>query len=683
MKITRSFVSGLVLLLCLLPRPYMAQQRSELDHLWGKIEELEKVDQQGMSPLMLELHEKAMLKQYMELSTYLDREIETAAASRERIRSSADAVSSIDQQLRDLNKQRVQVAGRITILRTLLGSVEEVAKVDTTVPGERRSTAESGRVVTRGQSTALMNAVGESASAPVAVGANTGAAPISGATVAASTATAAPPQPCGPVATYTDAPEILSDLATNSAIAVINANDPDLAVQAGTQMVLYTLLDAASPRSSQLIHGLEAYRYIGETARTDKQLGSSGDSDGAVSAIEKPGFAQLLGFAIEHGGIAKENDGTNLTLSTSLYSLYALGTEDTAKNYARAGILNRVGVAATFAAQNKDNELANARRNNLSEWSAKVRLFGDRSSRSPGFQKIFVEKIKPAIQARLRSLGRPMEALATGNPAYSDLEDAALDDLPDQIRARMACPDYTAAGADLKQQILSAVILGRLHTAVYDPVHSHTFDLDANDLGRIEQEFLPNIKEALDAYVLADAELKKVFDDLQKGPLLTFAYTNHRIPTASDYSETKFLFEQDKGLFAPLKLIANVGASFYNRPNRSLNQHKTRDVSAALSFEGTSASPFTEGENKSKITYSFVGRYQRLFENRGVQGRTADIGTLQFVTEVPLFKGLSLPFSVTYSSATEEEKKQGFRFNFGTRLDMDKLFDLLKANSKL
>jgi hypothetical protein len=245
----------------------------------------------------------------------------------------------------------------------------------------------------------------------------------------------------------------------------------------------------------------------------------------------------------------------------------------------------------------------------------------------------------------------------------------------------MACPDYTAADSNQKQEILAAMILGRLRTTVYDPVHNHTFDLEASDIGRIEREFLPNIKVALDDYVQADSELKEIFSDLQKGPLLTFAYTNHRVPTASDYSETKFLFEQDKGLFAPLKLSTNAGMSFYNRPNRSLNQQKVRDYFAALSFEGTSDSPFTEAENKSKITYSFVGRYQRLLENRGVKGKTADIGTLQFITEIPLFKGLSLPFSVTYSSATEEEKKQGFRFNFGTRLDMDKLFDLLRVNS--
>jgi len=679
MKITRNLICGLVLLLCLLPRPYMAQQKSDCDDLKDKIEELEKADLEGMSPLMLEFHKRALLKRYTELSTCLDRQIQTATAELQRVQAGMNAVSTIDQHLRSLNKERFRVGDKITIIRTLLESTEEVAGLDTTVAKGERPTAESAPQVRSRQTAVSMNSVGESASAAFTASAPTAAAPITGVTPVAA---ATPPiQPCAPSVIYTDAPEILSDLTTNLAIAVINANDPELAGQAGTQMVLYTVLDAASPTSSQLIHSLEAYRYIGETARTDKQLGGSADSNGAVSSIEKPGFAQLLGFAVEHGGITKENDGTNLTLSTSLYSLYALGTKDTAENYARAGILNRVGLAATFAVDDKDNELANARRNNLSEWSAKVRLFGDRSSRSPGFQKIFAEKIKPAIQGRLKSLGKPMEELAKNNPAYGNLEDAALDTLPDEVKARMACPDYTAADSDQKKKILSEVILGRLRTAVYDPVHNHTFDLEASDIGRIEREFLPNIKVALDNYVQADSELKEIFSDLQKGPLLTFAYTNHRVPTASDYSETKFLFEQDKGLFAPLKLSTNVGMSFYNRPNRSLNQQKVRDYFAALSFEGTSDSPFTEAENKSKITYSFVGRYQRLLENRGVQGKTADVGTLQFITEIPLFKGLSLPFAVTYSSATEEEKKQGFRFNFGTRLDMDKLFDLLRANS--
>src|SRR6185295_880905 len=145
----------------LLPRPCMAQQKTELDLLWGKIEELEKVDKEGMSPLMVEFHEKAMLKQYMELSTCLDREIETAA--RQRIQAGTDAVSSSDQRLRNLNKQKLQVAGRITILRTLLGSTEEIAKLDTAAAATaRRPAADSGQGVKNRPTAASPNAVGES-----------------------------------------------------------------------------------------------------------------------------------------------------------------------------------------------------------------------------------------------------------------------------------------------------------------------------------------------------------------------------------------------------------------------------------------------------------------------------------------------------------------------------------------
>ena len=50
-------------------------------------------------------------------------------------------------------------------------------------------------------------------------------------------------------------------------------------------------------------------------------------------------------------------------------------------------------------------EAYEVRRNNLSEWSAKVRLFRDRSTRSPAFQRFFAEQIRPRIRDRLRRLG--------------------------------------------------------------------------------------------------------------------------------------------------------------------------------------------------------------------------------------------------------------------------------------
>jgi hypothetical protein len=187
------------------------------------------------------------------------------------------------------------------------------------------------------------------------------------------------------------------------------------------------------------------------------------------------------------------------------------------------------------------------------------------------------------------------------------------------------------------------------------------------------------LKAALDNLKAAGGVLEKRLADLKKGPLGTFAYTNHRQPMTSDYSETKFLFEQDKSFLRPLKLTANFGLSFYHKPDRTMNQQKLRDISAALSFDGSSRSPFTEGENQSKITYSFVGRYERMMENRRMANRKPDIAVAQFVMEIPFVKGFSLPLSLSYANATEEERKKNVRFNFGMRLDTDKLFDLLRA----
>jgi hypothetical protein len=667
MKSSKYLRCFLVILLSLPPIPCLAapQDSGDCAELEKTIAEMKELEKRAKSETTKRVFKESKLKLYEQLGRCIEGEIALATEMQRTVALTA-ASADVDEHLRVIVKQRAEAEAEVIQLRLALN----VAGTGSTAGP---ATTPAAVAMTSSASNA---GNGNGSSAPGLAPASVTPASVNPAPVAAPQGTS-----CDASASYETAPNILKDMVQRLATQVVNSGDPEFAGQAGIQVVLYTVFDAASARSSELVQALDAYQYIGETTRTDKQLGASPDSEGSVSAIEKPGFAQFLGFAIEHGGITKENDGTNLTLSTSLYSLYALATKDTAENYARAGILNRVGVAATFNVENQDDELANARRNNLSQWSARVRLFGDRSSRASAFQKVYLTKVRPLILERLRSVGRAMEGLEQNNEKYGELEKAALDTLPNEVRARMACPDYTAATAEQKERMITEVILGRLRTTVYQPVNSGSFDLGKREIFRIEQEYLPDLKSALHNLLMANDILKNAFEDVQKGPLATFAYTNHRVPTASDYSETKFLFEQEKGFMGPLKLIGNIGGSFYHRPNRSMNQQRARDFSAALAFEGTSRSPFTEADDMSKITYSFVGRYQRLFENRKVPDRTPDIGSLQFVTDVPLFRGFSFPFSITYSNATEDEKKQGFRFNFGMRMDTDKLIDLLRAGS--
>lgn len=655
MKSHAKLILGLVLIFCLATSG-LAQGVADCDELKGKIAQLEQMDMNMSAPLR-QLHKETLLELYTQLRSCIERDI-SAASQMQQVVKGTSAARAIDEKLQALNKEKTDTDNKIL----LLGEALRLGVAS-------RPSAESLPQPTPATEPAVGN----------------GSAHGNGATPPSDPARPVAAQqefPCVATGTYADAPALLTDIVSKSVDDAINEGDADEIASGLQKMILYTIVDAASETSSKQFRTLEAYQYLGETARTDKQLAGSANSDGAVSGIEKPGFAQLLGFAIEHGGITKKNDGTNLTLSTSLYSLYAMKNGDTAENYDRAGFLNRIGVSSTFAIDNNTNELANARRNNLSEWSVKARLFGDRSTRSRSYQDAWNRDIRPVIRARLIAIGGAIEGLRQGIPQFSQFTREYDACLRTAVAARMGQDDYKAATLEEKKRMLNSLVLGSLQSGVFQRVKGGQLKVGQELVSQIEGQHLPNLKTALDNLVKADVRLQEMIDNLNKGPLATLAYTNHRIPTGSDYSEAKFLFEQEKGFMGPLKLSGNLGLSFYNRPDRTLNQQRLRNLVAALSFEGSSDSPFTEAENQSKITYSFVGRYERLFENRRMANRTPDIGALQFVMEIPLFKGLSLPLSVTYANATEEEKKQGFRFNFGTRFDMDKLVELLGAGSR-
>jgi len=151
-----------------------------------------------------------------------------------------------------------------------------------------------------------------------------------------------------------------------------------------------------------------------------------------------------------------------------------------------------------------------------------------------------------------------------------------------------------------------------------------------------------------------------------------------------NFSEFKVLYERETPVIHPLPfstINADAGFSFYHQPNAALKQERWRAFNAALSFEGNAASPFTETLDLGRITYSFVGRYERMFENSRVSGRKADLASLQFLMGIPLFKGMGVPFSVGYSNATETDRRKGWRVNFGLKMDTDKLFELVRAAS--
>lgn len=445
-------------------------------------------------------------------------------------------------------------------------------------------------------------------------------------------------------------------------------------------LVLLTVVDAFSNSNAVNIRQLTAYQYIGETARTDQQIGSPANTRGSTSAAEKPGWADILGFAVEHGAIQQAVSGTTLTLSTTPYAFFVPTEEDTAAAYAKHGNLRRLALSATFNISNQDDPLSNARRQSLSNYSVKFRLSPDRSPRSKEFQERWRTEIKPTIQRDLALIGGNIKVILK-QPGVRQHVDDILDGaggskgLIDEVSAIAA----SSKPAAQRQTEIKNAILCALDNKVFQETKEDNTGLIKIDSGTRRQlvdEFVPALFEAQGERVRASEAVQKIFDDLDKKWRGTLTYTNNRAVTGSDYSEVKFLFQNYFGN-SPIKLVANAGFSLYHKPDPLLHQQNFRNFAAAFSFEGQRKSPFiTDPLDQSQITFSLTGRYERLQENRGLLNRTPDIGVVQFKLEIPIGQGMSIPFSLTYANATEQQKEQHVRGNFGFTFNFDKFLIL-------
>jgi hypothetical protein len=597
--------------------------------------------------------------------------------------------------LQPLLQQKIDsLQAYLTSVKGML-SVEEAQKVERTIDDLRNSLAGLNGNTSSPQSATTEQVSGstEARSNPEA-GVSSNQPEPEAASQDVNPVVAAAPQAtvadCNSSESYKNAPPLLVDLADRIADDIVypgvNPRGPQFLVNNSfPKLLFYAVADALTVNTDtpvRSIKNLKAYQYLGETARTDKQVGASSSSAGTTSAIEKPGFARLLGFAVEKGAILKDVEGSSLTLSTSPYVLYTMnGGGDSAENYARAGFLNRLGVSASFNIEDQNSVLASARRNQLTDWSIRARLYGDRSTRSQAFQKFWHDEIQQAIEARLNALTE-VGSYINNNADFKSLKANRIQ-INNAVSDLMSRDSYKNANDADKKTMLTNTILCNIRSGVFDEITSGRLTVSQGSRDEIIKTFVPRVATALDNLEVVRGVLKDKLEELSKGPLATFAYINHRDPSASDYSEFKFLFEQDKTVFGMFKIVGNAGLTMYNKPNPLLNQTRLRDFNAALSFEGAVDSPFLKNQpDLSKITYAFTGNYQRMRENSGMAGRKADLAAFQFKVDIPIYGGLNLPIAITYSNGTEHTKKQDTRLNFGFKFDMDKLFALTKLVGK-
>lgn len=475
--------------------------------------------------------------------------------------------------------------------------------------------------------------------------------------------------------------------ADDAAQLVISRNDPGEAASQINELLLYGLATPFVEKA--FLNKLTAVEVREETKRTDKQVGASARAEGTTSNVEKPGIINFLATALEYGGITKETNDTTLTLKSSPLMLLLGGNSNTATVYKNNDFLNRIDFSASFNLTNKDNELANVRRSQFSEASARIRLSRDNSTRSAEFEKFWNDKIRLPMQAVSIAVTGALSNILT---VRNDL--AILGPFQAAMVANVGKVSRSGGAA------FTAADTTKVREAIVCTIKTDLVDrIKAGNLV-IPMDAQRRVADAIQDVIRAEAEVanlnklvKEEINRMNARPVVTLGYTNKHEAAGSDYSVVKLLFEKKLSGNPPaenennmtVQADGNLGVSFYHNPDRTINQQQVRDLVAALSFQinsGQKGLGLSELD-ESQITLSFNGRYQRLLENRHVNGKKADIASAQFKLEIPLFNGLSIPLSVTYTNATETAKKDRVRANFGLTFDADKLLMLKRAASAL
>jgi hypothetical protein len=408
---------------------------------------------------------------------------------------------------------------------------------------------------------------------------------------------------------------------------------------------------------------LKSAEKAAETARTDKQISASSSSgSGSTSVVDKPGIAELLGFAIEHGAVTQSVQDNTVTFSTSPYAFAAwVGGGDTAENYQKYGnTYGRVGISANFNLTDTSNPTLSATRKQLNEWTGRIRLLGDHSGRSADALKVFQHNLGPTLQRLANDQAGILFNALKNDKSYGkvqlDIGTHIVQYLQDNPNA-----DQAAQQQAISQIIVDGVIAGFQN--LNPPIEV------LKKLAQLADDY----DKAAELTVAESKEMNDAIGELSKKAALTFVYAQEQPAVGNNYSALKLVFA--KGPQDSMQITVNVSGSLYHHPIATKNQETFRDFTASLDLtQKLGRSPFLfDVVNKDPITMSFAGRYERMPENQGIPGKKADIAVAGAKFEIPVAAGVSFPVSVTYANATELIKESHVSGNFGISFDLDKL----------
>lgn len=388
----------------------------------------------------------------------------------------------------------------------------------------------------------------------------------------------------------------------------------------------------------------------------------------------------MLSWAVEHGAAVASRDGTSVTFRFNpVGAAEALAGQGYITGFNRSedqpfvhSFLRNTSLGFTFdTTRGTDPPTLIGSKQQLSAFSFRYQFINQRDPRQARYRKLwdaFIEQ--QGIDFTKAQTDRLIELeTATAGPAFRS---ATLQKWLDQTNAALAGTAIVATPLNMPAAVeeVRAIIKQRL---------------DVLPVTELQKD--PAVISSLSGFVAAYGPYikrkKEILDEIAKGTLVTFEYTNFREPNAPDLSNFRFIVE--KGTLGGLDFTANASLTFYNKRPIGLDVKRLRDFSFAAQLDKKLEDVMGLGNS----TLSFAGKFERVSGNVVALDGTVlpntkgDIAVGQLKLTIPIKDtGIKIPFSITFANRTELVREREVRGNFGFTLDFDTLFARFKPFSR-
>lgn len=428
--------------------------------------------------------------------------------------------------------------------------------------------------------------------------------------------------------------------------------------------------------------------FDSEKKRTDKQVGAGTNSSGTTSLVVKGGAPAIIGLGIENGALTSSVSGDTVTLRLNPFNFGSaffmrtglLQIKDYTGNRNKDAFeefLKKLNFGFSFdTTRGTETPTFIVSKQQLSSWSVRYEFINRRNPLSSSADITALRNNYFASQApRIDAVTQAVLDLDS-NPVLKEKSDKWINDLNLDLAANLPqnCQQRIANRAT---NPAAAALFESCRDRIFQIVSNHIANFPAAEVAKNEV-VISQFRNLLTSQANFREERSKFLNEVNKGMVVAFEYTNNREVNAPDTSNFRFIVE--KGVFAQKKFTMdftlNAELTMYNKKPAEAATKRIKDFNLAFQTD----IPLNDILQFNDSVLSFALRYTRqqgdvILPNGVVaDGTKGDILFGQAKLTLPLFDtGIKLPLSLTFGNRSEFIKERFTRANFGLTFDFDQI----------